>query len=102
MIRARRVTRSRPDPAILLLDQFRVVQAFFTTVTPFITNSLVQALRKGFSEAIGKGLRHDCVVVVVLAPKLVAQFLQANSARHGKGADMVWQAGFLRRDEVGE
>src|SRR5205085_7296025 len=65
MIRARRVTRSRPDPTILLLDQIRIAQAFFATITPFISNSLVQAFGKSFSQAIGKGLRHDCVIVVV-------------------------------------
>src|SRR5712691_4050506 len=64
VIRARRVTRSRPDPPVLLCDEIRVAQALCTTVAPFIPHPLVQALGESFCQAIGDGLRHDRVVVV--------------------------------------
>src|SRR6266403_2254793 len=41
VIRARRVTRSRPDPPVLLCDEIRVAQALCTTVAPFIPHPLV-------------------------------------------------------------
>ena len=62
----------------------------------------MQALGESLSQAIGEGLRHDRVVVVVLGPEPVAQFFQADSAGYGERADMIVQTGFLRRDEVGE
>ena len=62
----------------------------------------MQAFGEGFGEAIGDGLGHDGVVVVVLGPEAVAQFLEADAAGDGEGADVIGQAGLLRRDEVGE
>src|SRR6202171_6546284 len=53
VIRTRRITRSRPDPPVLLLDEIRVAQTFFTTVTPFIPHSFVQAFGKRFCQAVG-------------------------------------------------
>ena len=45
---------------------------------------------------------HDGVVVVVLGPEAVTQFLQADPAGYRESTDMVGQSGFLGRDEVGE
>ena len=79
-----------------------VAQTFSATVTPFVSHSLVQAFGEGFGQAIGDGLRHDRVVVVVLGPESVAQFLQTDSAGYCESADVIGQSGFFRRDEVGE
>ena len=62
----------------------------------------MQAFGEGFGQAIGDGLRHDGVVVVVLGPEAVAQLLQADPAGHRESADVIGQPGFLGRDEVGE
>ena len=62
----------------------------------------MQAFGEGFGQAIGDGLRHDRVVVVVLGAEAIAQLLQADAAGDREGADVVGQSGFLRRDEVGE
>ena len=94
VIRARRITCGRPDAAIFLLNKIRVAQAFRTTVTPFIAHAFVQALGESLSQAIGEGLRHDRVVVVVLGPVPVAQFLQADPAGYRECADMIAQTQF--------
>ena len=78
------------------------VRFFVAAVAPFVADALVQALGEGFGEAIGDGFGHDGVVVVVVGAEAVAQFLQADPAGDGEGADVIGQAGFLRRDEVGE
>src|ERR1700730_5034608 len=49
-IRGRRVTCGWPDPTVLLLDEIRIAQSLFTTVTPFIPYSLVQAFGESFSQ----------------------------------------------------
>src|SRR5260370_42063812 len=53
VVRTRRVTRGRPDPPILFLDEFLGAQVFFTAVTPLVSRPLVQAFSEGFSQAIG-------------------------------------------------
>src|SRR5271156_3858994 len=67
VIRARWITSSWPDATILLLNKVRVAQALRTTITPFIAHAFVQAFGESLSQAIGEGLRHDRVVVVVLS-----------------------------------
>ena len=79
-----------------------MVRFSVAAVAPLVAHALVQALGEGFGEAVGEGLGHDGVVVVVLARKRVAEFLQADAAGDGEGADVIGQAGFLGRDEVGE
>src|SRR5260370_1313305 len=70
--RTRWITRSRPDPPVLLLDEIRVAQAFFTTETPFIAAPFMQPFGKSFCEAVGNSLRHDRVIIVVLRPEPIA------------------------------
>src|SRR6185369_8679170 len=89
VVRASRVARCRPDPPIFLLDKIRVAQIFATTVTPFTPHSLVQAFGESFSQAIGQSLRHNRIVVVVLGPEPVAQFLQADPAGYCERADVI-------------
>ncbi len=100
VIGARWVTRGRPDAAILLLNELRVAQAFFAAVAPLLADALVQAFGKGFRQAVGDGLGHDGVVVVVLGAEAVAQLLKADAAGDREGADVVGQPGLFGRDEV--
>ena len=100
--RARRVTSGWPDASILFLNEIGIAQPFFTTVPPFTPHTLVQAFRESFGQTIGDGLSHDCVVVVVLGPEAVAQFLQADPAGYRERADMIGQPRFFRSDEVCE
>ena len=102
VIRARRVTCGRSDATILLLNKVRVAQALRTTITPFIAHAFVQAFGESLSQAIGEGLRHDRVVVVVLGLEPVAQLLQADAAGYRERTDMIVQTHFVRCDEVGE
>jgi hypothetical protein len=68
VVRTCRVARCRSDPTILFLDQVLAAQVFFTTVTPLLANPLMQAFGKGFRQAVGDGLGHDRVIVVILSP----------------------------------
>src|SRR3984893_9995143 len=43
VVRARRITRGRPYPAVLLLDEIRAAQTFPTPVTPFTPHPLLPA-----------------------------------------------------------
>ena len=63
---------------------------------------LMQTFRKSLSQAICKRLRHDCVVIVVIGPELIAEVFQPNSACHRERADVIRQPGLLRSDEVCE
>src|SRR6202012_3546363 len=89
VVRTCRVARCRPDPTILLLYQLLAAQVFITTVAPLLANPFMQAFGKGFRQAICDGLSHDRVVVIILSPEPVAELLQADSAGHGEGADMI-------------
>src|SRR5580698_481849 len=102
VIRARRITRRRPNPPILFLDQIFGAQAFLTTVTPIISNALVQTFGKCFCQTISYCLRHNGVVVVVLSPEPVAQLLQSDSAGHSKTTNMIGQPRLFGSDEVGK
>ena len=62
----------------------------------------MQALGESFGQAIGDGLCHDRVVVVVLGPEPVAQLLQSDPARYRECTDMIGQPRFLGRNEVGK
>src|SRR5215469_10722962 len=66
VIRARRITWSRPYAAIFFLNEIVVAQFFRAAVTPFFARISVQALIESISEAITESLRHDGVVIVVL------------------------------------
>src|ERR1700742_2403114 len=101
MIRACRVTRGWPYPPILLLDEIHVAKTLFATVTPFISDPFVQTFSESFRQPIGEGLCHDCVVVVMLRPELVAKLLQPDSAGHRKTTNMVRQPCLLWCNEVG-
>ena len=96
------IAGGRADAAILFVDELVGAQVLVAAVAPLVAHALVQALGEGFGEAVGEGLGHDGVVVVVLGAEAVAEFLEADAAGDGEGADVVGQAGFLRRDEVGE
>ncbi len=90
------------DAAILFLDEFGGGEGFRAAVAPLVAHALVEALGEGFGEAVGDGLGHDGVVVVVGGAEAVAEFLEADAAGDGEGADVVGQAGFFGSDEVGE
>ena len=102
VVRACGITRGRPDPPILLLNQLVVGQAFLAAIAPFVPHAFVQAFGKRFSEPIGQRLRHDRVVVVVFCPEFIAQLLQPNPAGHCKRANVIAQSGFLRRNKISQ
>src|SRR5262249_27317929 len=96
------VTRGRTDAPIVPFDQILVGQFLAAAVTPFFTDSLVQIFGKSFRQAIGQGLRHDRVVVVVFRAESLADLLQADAAGDREGADVIWQPRFYGCDEIGQ
>src|SRR6516162_7093150 len=52
VIRARGVTRCRPDATIFFLNKIFVAQTFRTTIAPFIPYAFVEALGEGLRQAI--------------------------------------------------
>src|SRR5580704_461974 len=96
-------TRREPRPfttvwlvskPICLSNSVALLQEAWLFVAPFFAHLLAQAF--------GDGFRHDGVVVVVLGPVAVAEFLEADAAGDRESSDVVLQAGFLGGDEVHE
>src|SRR6516164_9012785 len=102
VVRAGRITRSRPNTTIFLVNQIFITQTFPATVAPLAAHPLVQIFGEGFRQPVRKSLCHDCVVVIVLCPVAIAKLLQADAAGHRKGSDVVRQSRLFRRDEVSQ
>ena len=62
----------------------------------------MHALGERFGEAVAQRGEEDRVVVVVVALEALGALVFAVAGRHGERADVVRDAGFERRDEVGE
>mmetsp|Transcript_30482 Transcript_30482/g.79140 ORF Transcript_30482/g.79140 Transcript_30482/m.79140 type:complete len:974 (-) Transcript_30482:1460-4381(-) len=98
----RRVARRGADALVLGLEHVIGGELLVGRVRPELRAHLeVEVLGEGLGEAIGDGLHHDALVVVVLAAQLGADLLAAEARRDGEGADVVRLARALGRDEVG-
>mmetsp|Transcript_55188 Transcript_55188/g.146427 ORF Transcript_55188/g.146427 Transcript_55188/m.146427 type:complete len:1471 (+) Transcript_55188:155-4567(+) len=99
----RRVAGRRADALILGLEHVVVRQLLVGRVAPeLLAHLVVQELGKGLGEAVGDGLHHDALVVVVLAAQLGADVLAAEAGRDGERANVVRLARVLGRHEVRE
>mmetsp|Transcript_2679 Transcript_2679/g.6394 ORF Transcript_2679/g.6394 Transcript_2679/m.6394 type:complete len:486 (+) Transcript_2679:349-1806(+) len=79
------------------------LQCLLRAVAPvYLAHLLVQALSKGLGEAVGEGLRHDLVVVVVSLFVRLDDRLQTQPSSDSEHADVVLESGLLGRDKVGE
>ncbi len=72
--------------------------------TPSAAGAVRSAYRRRANrgQAVGNGLRHDGVVVVVLGAEAVAQLTQADTGGDGEAADVIGQAALAWRHEVGQ
>src|SRR5262249_21961716 len=59
MVRAGRISGSRPDASIPFTDQIFIGESFDLPVAPICPCPLVQIFRKCFGQTIRQGLRHD-------------------------------------------
>ena len=59
-------------------------------------------LGERFGKAVGKGLGHDGIVVVVVALEARPARFDVNPAGDGEGAKIVGKSRLLGRNEVGE
>jgi hypothetical protein len=62
----------------------------------------VEAFCESFGEAVGYGLGHNGVIVVVFGLVAVAEFFEADAGGYGEGSDGIGQTGLFGGDEVGE
>ena len=60
-----RITWRRPDASVFLGDQIFFRELLVLAVAPVAPSVFVQQLGKGLCQAVGQGLGHDGVVVVV-------------------------------------
>ena len=102
VVGAGRVAGGRADAAVVLGDQVVGGQLLVPAVAPVAAGVLVQHLGEGLGQAVGQGLDHDRVVVVVVGLEARRQLVGAEPGRDGERADVVGQAGSARRDEVGQ
>src|SRR5205809_1076104 len=89
VVGAGRIAGGGADAAVLFADQILGGQLLQLAEAPFLARALVQVLGKGLRQAIRQSLGHNRVVIVVIALKLLAERLDAESRRHGKSADVI-------------
>ena len=80
MVGACRIARRGTNSAVGLVDQFFIRQLLVLAKAPIAAGLLVQEFREGFRQAVGQGLGHDRVVIVMLLVELAAQLIAANAA----------------------
>ncbi|GDW25459.1 hypothetical protein ExPUPEC119_02276 [Escherichia coli] len=103
MFRAGRVARCRTDALVVFADQLFVAEVLVRRIAPVdFTHTLMEILRKGFRQTVGKRFHHDFVVIIMLCFKGISQCVLFQPASHGKCADVIRFAGNLRRNEVSE
>src|ERR1700733_1699849 len=102
VVRAGWVAGCGTDAAIVFVNEVCRGKVFAAAIAPLIADALVKTLGEGFCEAVCDGLSHDGVVIVVLGFELLDEFFEAEAAGDGEAADVVSEAGFFRRDEVGK
>src|SRR5262249_48241608 len=88
VIRASRVSRSRSNATILLVNELFGAQMFIASVSPFAPYALMQVFSECFRQAIREGFGHDGVVIVVLGAESVAQFRQSDAAGYRESPDV--------------
>ena len=94
-----RISRSRTDALIRLVDQGLVVQVLLRRVTPeLLPHPFVHAFREGFGEAVGERLEKDLGVRILAFPRGV----QTDTGRDGERTDVVGKPRCLGGNEVGQ
>ena len=103
MVGAGRVAGGRAHASVFFQNQVVVGPRFVGGVAPeFAAHPLVQVFGKGLGKSVGQRLEQDRVVVVVIRLKHRNLFFHLVTGGDGKPAEVVGDAGFLRRDPVGQ
>ena len=99
----RRIAGRRTDAAVFFRDQIFGAQRLVRLVAPeFLAHALMQALGESFRQPVGQRLDQDGGVIVVRPFETLGDLVLADAGGHRKGADIVGNARFARRDEIGE
>ena len=103
VVRARRVAERRANAAVLLREDVLARQVLRHAIAEVFASLVVQVLRRGLGEAVGEGLGHDRVVVVVLPLELAGELVGAVPGGDDERAEVVDRAAVAgRRDVIGE
>ena len=87
MVRLRRIARSRPDSAVVLVNQLLGVQ-FSRLIAPRDAGPVVQQLGTGLGETVGQRLDHDRAVGVVRRVQLGGEVVRTMDA-DDKAAEVI-------------
>src|SRR6476646_8804702 len=105
VVRTRRITEGRTDPAELLRSQL-VGRELLVGLVPRAPHNLVEVLRERLGEAVGEGLDHDRAVIVVLRLVVSGELVGAVDRDRERadvvavGADVVGEAAVRARVAV--
>ena len=102
VIRARGITGSRANAAILFLDHLFFRQPFRLAKSPFGSGSLVQQFGERLGQSIGHRLNHDRFVIVQFRFVFVGQLFGTDAGRDDETTNVVFTPTVDRRDVVGE
>ena len=90
VVRAGRVAGRGANAFVFFADHLFVAQGFVGRVAPHIRpRALVQALGKGFGQAVGQGFQHDAGVVVQIVLEGFFFLLRTQTGRHREQADVI-------------
>ena len=90
------------DAAVALGDQVFVRELLVGAVAPLAARARVQVLGERLGEPVGERLHHDRVVVVEVLLERAREVVGLDARGDRKRTDVVGDAGFERRDEIGE
>ena len=82
------------DAAIFFVNQIVRGEIFLGAVAPIDAGLLVQIFGKGFGQAVGQGLGHDRVVIVVIFLEVGGEFVAADAGGDGEGAEVILATAF--------
>ena len=77
-----------------------MVEFLILAVTPFHPRALVRPFSKGFGQAVGQGLSHQRVVIVIVFFKFCDQRFDVQARGHSEGAEIIHPPGFAGGDEI--
>ena len=77
VFRLARIAGSRPDAAILLLDQFRIGQVFIGSISPqLLANTLMHVFRHRLCKPVSQRLDHNGGIIVASLNEVLRNFLR--------------------------
>src|SRR5581483_10828060 len=90
------------DAAVFLGNQRLMAESLLLAIAPVAADTGVEQLRKRLGQAIGQGLGHDRLVVVVSGLETSGQLVSTKAGGEGEGAEIIVAAAVERRQVIGQ